>query len=315
MSISLQQRDLELLRTIHDFDGVLSRRQIQSMFWPGAVSSGPMDKRLSKLHQLELIDKPTRHDYQRQPVPEPIVWLGWRGILEVASMNGIELYQPKKTSEYELRKVEKSTRGSGLRWLRKPRYIQLEHDIAVNDFRIKVQTDIDELPELSLEKWIPEGAFISEMDVITYEAKSQQGGMTKVKRGIRPDAWFVILDEKRRQSGLPARYRFLLELDNANHSRRRFGLEKAAAGVAYLKSDAYKTRFGSGGRWLVITTSEKRRENLAAEAGRQLDELSYAMKFSTFDEVSSSNVFVSPIWWEPGKQSASSFYGERRFGS
>lgn len=316
MDISLQQRDRDLLRAIHDFDGVLSRRQVREMFWPDAVSSGPMDKRLAKLHREKFIAKPSRQDYQRLAIPEQIIWLEWQGIMIVSEMNGIELYKPKSSSEYELRKVERSVRGSGLRWLRRPRYIQLEHDLAVNDFRMKVLKDVDEIPQLSLEIWIPEGAFLSKMDVIFYKAKTEKGDATAMKRGIRPDAYFVILnDEQRLKSGLPAKYRFLLELDNANHLVKRFGVEKAAAGVAYLRSDAYKKRFGSGGRWLVVTTGETRRKNLALEAKRQLGKYSYAMKFSTAGEVESGNVWTSRIWWEPGRQSALSFFGEFRFGT
>ena len=54
-----------------------------------------------------------------------------------------------------------------------------------------------------------------------------------------------------------------MEMDLATHDNPSFGIEKAAAGAAYIKSEKYKKRFGSNsGRWLVITTGVTRMKNL-----------------------------------------------------
>ena len=85
----------------------------------------------------------------------------------------------------------------------------------------------------------------------------------QVKKRVYPDSYFVIVDRQRAAQGLVARMRLLLELDNSTHANERFGREKVAPGLAYVKSEEYKTRFGANsGRWLVVTTGERRMTNL-----------------------------------------------------
>lgn len=308
MNISIQQRDRDLLQALHDFDGVLALRQVKEMFWRDAVSSGPMDKRLAKLHHAKLIERPSRKQYHRHAFPEPVIWLGWRGILMVAEMNGIELYQPKKSSGYELRKLAKSLRGTTLRWVEEPRYIQLDHDLKINWFRLMVYRAVEETPFLTLEEWIPEGEFRSQTDQVSYVAKTKDGKSKQAKRGVRPDGYFVILDEGRSKENLKAKARFLLELDNATHPNSRFSEAKAAAGLAYIASATYKERLGEGGRWLVVTTGEKRRNNLSKRTEEQLGRHSHSFLFSTLKDLEAGNVLTDPLWRRAGSNEVISLF-------
>ncbi len=90
---------------------------------------------------------------------------------------------------------------------------------------------------------------------------------------MRPDGYFTIVDSRRRSQGLPARARFLLELDMATHDTNSFFQEKVLAGVAYIKSPAYKSRLGhNSGRWLVVITGEVRMKHIMHQTQRAAED-------------------------------------------
>ncbi|MGA7193344.1 MAG: hypothetical protein WBW94_06900, partial [Anaerolineales bacterium] len=140
--------------------------------------------------------------------------------------------------------------------------------------------------------------FRSDMDVVEFDFEGRDGVMRKMKRGVCPDAYFVIEDEKRRISGEPYRARFLLELDNATHDNPSFGLEKALSGAAYIESSAYKKRFGSSsGCWLVVTTAgEKRMSNLMEQTKEKVGKRADLFYFTTFEDLKKGNLLTHEIW-------------------
>jgi hypothetical protein len=175
----------------------------------------------------------------------------------------------------------------------------LEHDIAGVDFRLEVERAVSQEPWLTLDTWIPESAFWTQMDEIVYERKDLTGKRYQTKKGIRPDGYFVIIDEERRATGLKARARFLVEIDRAKHGNPKFGLEKVVVGADYIMSPAYKARFGdNAGRWLVVTTSAVRMKNLMHQTSQT--EKSRAFWFTTVDHTRQGNVLTAPIWWQVG---------------
>ncbi len=123
-----------------------------------------------------------------------------------------------------------------------------------------------------------------------------------MKRGVCPDAYFEIVDENLKTSGRPHKARFLLEMDMATHDNPSFGKYKALPGVAYIKSAAYKARFGSNhGIWLVVTTGgERRLSNLIRQTEERVGEDARMFFFATFNKVLSSNVLISPVWHQAG---------------
>ena len=93
----------------------------------------------------------------------------------------------------------------------------------------------------------------------------------------------------------------LVEIDMGTESTIRFGRDKVPAGVAYLKSELYQQRFGVPyGRYVVITGSEERLQNMKAQTERLGgDKLFY---FTTFERISPQNAFQAPIWWLAGSE-------------
>ncbi len=305
-----QERDGALLQAIYDNDGVLTRRHIRSLFWNDKTIR-PMERRLSKLRHAEYINWPSSIQRKTKPIPEPICWLGWKGILYIAGKSGFEIEPPTRVNENQLRSLQERLRKTGIRWTREPRWQQLEHDIEVIDFRYAVERSIGELTGLSLEDWIPEGVFRSNMDKVDFQFINREGKAQKRSKGVCPDGYFVIVDEERKAQGKPCRARFLLELDMATHDNPSFGIEKAAAGAAYIHHPSYKVRFGSNsGRWLVVTTGEVRMKNLMRQTLQNTKADSNLFLFSTFERVMQHNLFNTPIWMKCGETEGSYLISE-----
>jgi len=245
---------------------------------------------------------PNLEQRRTKPIPEPVVWLGWRGALSVAGQYGIQIQLPKNNNENQLRKLQSHLRDQGIRWHREPRWIQLAHDLAVVDFKLAIERSAHQLPSIKMEKWLSESVFRSNTDVVSFQLKGKDGKVRISKKGVCLDAYFEVVDEKRRAKGEPHRARFLLELDMATHDNPSFGREKILPGVAYIKSPAYKVRFGfNSGRWLLVTTGSKRMENLMRQTKERAKKDAPMFYFTTLDELTSVNVLTVPIWQQVGR--------------
>lgn len=303
-----QERDAQILRAIYEYDGVLARRHLKEMFWPGA-SLRAVQRRLSKLFQEGYLARPAKHQWRTKPISEPIYWLGWKGAIWIAGQNGVEAEIPANDGENQMRKLHRYLREHGMRWTREPRWDQLRHDLIVVDFRLAVEQATNKIPSLILEEWIPEGVFLSNMDVVEYEIKGKGGEVKGEKKGVRPDGYFVILDDQRLAQGLPARARFLLEVDHSTYDNPRFGRDKVIPGVAYVKSPEYKTRFGdNSGRWLVVTTGQRRMANVKRQAEIVAGRGANIFYFTTFDKVKPESLLTSPIWYRGGDEHPSHLF-------
>ncbi len=297
------ERDGRILQAIQDYDGVLARRQIKQLFWPES-SWRVLHRRLAYLHYHQYIAKPDLEDRKVRPIPEPVVWLDWRGALQVAGQNGLKVEPPNKDNENQLRKLERELHKAEMRWLREPLWSQLSHDLHLVDIRLRLEYSAGQHPDLVLEEWVNESDFRSRLDTVS--VKSGQGGREK-KRGVIPDGSFVVSDLARKREGKPHRARFLLEVDMATHDHANFGRRKAIPGAAYISSDAYHVRFGSNtGRWLVVTTGEVRMKNLAHQIECEVSERKNLFVLTTNEQFIKSDPLVDAIWWRAGDDTAKS---------
>jgi len=295
-----QERDSQIIKAIYTYDGVLARRQLKDMFWPEATDQA-MERRLYLLRNNAFLDWPSKEHRRVHAIPEPVVWLGWRGVLQLASTMNLEVEAPNNDGENQLRKLTRHLRDVGIRWQREPRWSQLAHDISVVEFRLAVEKSVVHWPSLELETWMPEGDFLTDTDRVTFSFKERNGKTIKKRRGVRPDSFFVLRDHLRLINGVPARARFLLEFDNSTHPLDRFGKEKALAGLAYIRSKAYKQRFGyNSGRWLVVCVSQARLENLKTQTEKVLGKGASNFHFTTLEQVITTDVLSAPIWVQGG---------------
>jgi hypothetical protein len=195
-----------------------------------------------------------------------IYWLGKEGASYVAGLSG------QRLNEFKYRK--------------EPKWFTLDHDIAINDFRLAVTNSCEMSPELNLDRWIPDGEFWANPDKVDFKLPSGK----RRKRLIRPDGFFSINTHGYRNN-------FLLEIDMATEDNSRFIRQKVLPGIAYLKSKVFRERFGDDpGQWLVVTTGQKRLENLLAQTRNALGNQASLFYFSTFHEIQPDIVLNKPIW-------------------
>ena len=166
----LTERDQHILEAIHAFDGMLGFSQIQRLFFTGKSQA---EERLKLLYQHKYINRPNKD--QRRHLPEMIYWLDRRGAELIASLTGTTLTE--------------------LGWRNEPRWFQVEHDLAVNNFRLDLMQACKGSTEVILETWVPESEFWAYPDTIAYNYNER-----KITRKIRPDGFFVLTTDKKSYS-------------------------------------------------------------------------------------------------------------------
>src|SRR5574341_213716 len=286
-----QDRDGEILKAIYKYGGMLARRQLKAMFWLDTTMRA-MNKRLTPLNRADYVCWPTDEQYRTKPIPEPVVWLGPKGILYVAGQEGNEIEEPANFGENQARQLEATLRNFGIRWLREPNWNQIPHDLKLVDLWLAVERATTDDTNFTLEYWIPEREFRSRPDKVQFTLKGKH-----LSRRIIPDGYFVIADEDRRARQETFRARFLLELDMATEDNPRFESEKIAAGAAYLQSTEYKERFGvTAGRWLIVTTGETRLRHLMERTAHSAGEAANLFFFTTLKQVLARDPLKSQIW-------------------
>ena len=171
----------------------------------------------------------------------------------------------------------------------------IDHDLKTNDVRITIDTACQRSFLLTLHQWVPEGVFRSDPDKVTFR---NSNGRSR-SRQVIPDSFFTIRRQAQQKVEAVEEFAFLLEVDMATESNPRFAREKVGAEVAYLKSAAYRERFGVHyGAVLVVTTGKKRLTHLrhaTEQAGGN-----GVFYFTTFDQIQAGTVLGKPIWQQAG---------------
>ena len=254
----LTERDKKIFEAIHAYDGMMGFSQIKRMFFTGESQA---KERLKLLYQHKYLNLPNKE--QRRRVPEMIYWLDKRGAEIVASIYSTPLKE--------------------FSWRQQPRWFQVDHDLAVNNFRLDMEEACRMNNLISLESWTPESKFWSYPDKITYKYQER-----KLERNIRPDGFFML--------STPGHHiRYLLEIDRSTEDNPRFYREKILPGLAYIKTKNYENRFGHrSGRWLVVTTGERWLRNMLKQAKNA--EAKGQFYFTTFDQVNPATILHAPIW-------------------
>jgi len=258
----LTERDRGILEAIQAFDGMLADYQIQRLFFRGKRQ---MQYRMSLLFHHGYVARPDRK--RRAAISNMIYWLNKKGARCVAGLSGQTLKE--------------------FRFREDPKWFTIKHDIAINDFRLAVIEACARNKEFTLEQWIPDGEFWANPDKVEYKLPNGKKKATLV----RPDGFFSIVHKG-------YRYKFLLEIDMATEDNPRFVRQKVIPGLAYLKSKAYRERFGgeNSGRWLVVTTGEKRLQNMLAQTRAAAGKEASLFYFTTYDNLRAGKLLQNPIW-------------------
>jgi hypothetical protein len=257
-AIRLTERDSKILEAVHAYDGMLGFSQLRRLFFTGESQA---KQRLMMLYQNKYLNRPNKE--QRRKIPEMIYWLDKRGAEIVASLNSLSVNE--------------------FAWRKEPRWFQVDHDLAVNTFRLDMEQACRNDSNIQLQTWIPESEFWSYPDKVSYTYQDR-----KHKRNIRPDGYFML--------SIPENnIRYLLEIDRSTEDHPRIYREKILPGLAYLKTEAYLQRFGhNSGRWLFVTTGERRLSNMLRQAKRA--KTKGIFYFTTYEKLLPETILHAPIW-------------------
>lgn len=285
----LNGKKSQIIEAIYDNDGVLTRRHIKEEFYHN-MTWRAMEKMLASLKEKGYIDWASLEQRRNNPIPEPVVWLHWKGALHIASLYGVKISPPKRINENQLRQFQKALRDNGIRWLREPHWHALRHDIAVTDFKVAVNKSVSRTSSYTLARWIPESIFRKEMRE------------RKMQKGVCPDGYFEILDEDRRIRGEPFKAPFLLEMDMGTRDNPSFGRKKVLPGIAYVNSQDYKRRLGNDtGIWLIVTGGKKlRMENLMDQTKEKAGNNVHIFFFTMLSSLENADPLFSRIWKQVG---------------
>lgn len=277
----LTKRDNKILEALHSYDGMLSLGQIDKLFFSGKGRSRPR-QRMRILYDNKYVGMPSERTIHRVPLGETIYWLDRRGAEVVAARKGSAL--------------------SELTWRRRPRWSWIEHDLTVNNFRLQIHHACKSMDDVDLQIWVPETDFLASPDTVRFKDDKE----VSHTRQARPDGFFLITrghtNETRSEE-----FGFLLEIDMATHSNPSFERNKVRAGLAYLKSKSYERRFGLRyGRWLVVTTTDKRLNHLLGQTERASGkELFYFTTFELLDKATETThvgILTEPVWLVAGNR-------------
>jgi hypothetical protein len=279
----LTERDIDILLAHNDYETGLTDWQIKHLFFTGLTQFRDRTRWLFDMGFLERSDKRLR-----SVLPGTVSWLTDAG---------------KQVIEDHREDFARALRTAPLA----PRWGRVFHDIACNDVRVSVTVSRRRRPGWKLDRWVASWQFWRDFDTIEFVHK--HGAQTKTgRRGVRPDGYFCITRPDRQPS------RFLLELDMGTEVHSRLVREKFLAAAAYLKTPAYRKRFGfNAGTWLFVTTSEQRCRNMQQTAVSALGEDCRYFAFTTLDrvvtfptegktngsrfDVAYHDVLAAPIWY------------------
>jgi hypothetical protein len=258
---------------------MMSLKQLWQLHFPDCSSDVQPRKRLRDLCNNGYLTMPDAEEGMRWvPIGETVYWLDTEGAKVLAGLQGVDYEE--------------------FGWRQVGRWSKIAHDLAVNDFHLSIAQVCERDPELELLNWVTEGAFLRDKDSVTI---TNRDGSTR-KRFMQPDGWFQVRKPSKRYEGKWANYAYLVEIDMGTETTTRFGRDKVPSGIAYLKSEAYLQRFGlSYGRFVVVTSSEERLQNMKVQTERLGGEKLFY--FTTFEQIQAQNALQKPIWWLAGSKS------------
>jgi hypothetical protein len=273
--IEINERDRQLFMAVFAHEGVLTFRQIVTLFFPGERYAADRLRKLVQYGWLNRSDAVLRAAYG-----EVCYWLTPKSAALVASM----LDQPFNKQ---------------FSWVKRPHANHIPHEIMMNDVRIKVEMDCEQSGFLAVSEWVSEKEYKTHPDFVSF---TNLDGKT-AKRAVKPDGFCIIHNRTNGNNS-----RCLFELLHKVDNRRTILDEKILPGIAYLGSEAYKIRTGgfSSGRWFYVLHSPNaplRLNNLKASIERQAASHADRFLLTTYEAaMEAANIVLDPIWHRAGSE-------------
>ncbi|MBZ0282469.1 MAG: replication-relaxation family protein [Anaerolineae bacterium] len=264
-ALQLTERDRGLFECIYAYGGVLASRHIHQLVFP-STNGRACQLRLSRLFHQDYLARTRKIG--------TFYWLTRRGMSAIAAnvLGGIPQSQFGFT----------------------PRWAQLDHDLRIVDILLAMQMACaGSGGVLKINQWWVERDLRGR---VTAGLSAKQAGQL---RSVIPDAYIQI--DRYGEGQHPFHSRLLLEVDNGTHPNPRFAEHKVLPGLEWLKSKAYQQQFGAArGRWLVVTTSDKRLAYLKDTVQRVAGKQAMIWHFTTMNQLTAQTALTEPIWYRAG---------------
>lgn len=282
----LTNRDREIVRAVYDYRALISS-QINTLFFSkqgGNVNqqkpSSRCLQRLRRLYEhgfLHRAEQPSKPSEGHKPF---VYFLDKGGVNLLAEMRGVF--------------------PDDLDWHPKHKQIRpqaINHLLATNDVRIAIELAAKAL-SADIRKWLDDSTLRRKEMKDRVEISTPQGKRKPV--AIVPDGYCLL-------SVGEHNYHNFLEIDmgtvtgqSSNYGRRDFS-RKIRGYIAYGTSGQYQERYQAQSmRVLIVTTGEKRMENLKAVAEKAGGRDQFW--FTTFDKINEDSVLSVPIWAVAGRE-------------
>ncbi len=271
--IVLQRRDIALLADVYAHGSML-RGQIQELHFGSVPRANARLRQLYDARYLQRAELSLPTELDQATGCQLAYLLGPAGIPLVASELGIEASEVRR----QLR------RGT-------PDY--LLHTIEIVRFRRSVETAARSCDDVVLERFLPERLCRHAYEVREKLVEGNRGDPRWRLEIFKPDAVFFVTQGGKRMG-------FAVEIDRGHTSASEFALKLAIHG-RYVSAGLYENRYGARyAGTLIVTTSPKRRQNLATIAARAASGTYY---LTTFAEVRTMGAF-GPTWYKPSDTQA-----------
>lgn len=264
------KRDREILSTLFNYDKVLSKEQIITMFLSD----------LATTTQRNVLKRMVDHEYLQ--TNGAVYWLGMAGAQHIAAEMGMH-YKDREFGFESKPRLDASF---------------LPHLIDQNDFRILFEKAVSLTPEFQLIDWHNESFFRKNRDSPAYIKLNGD----KSKREIRPDGLAVVSLTIGKHTIIS---RLAFELDRrASHGINDFIDDKVLPFIEYIKGSTYEARFGhQSGRWITIIrrAGMKRLLNLKKATEKAAGTHASLFLFALYDDCfPDEKLLKSPIFYQAG---------------
>jgi hypothetical protein len=265
-------RDVRILQDIHSYGGLLKDTHIRDLEFPGTHGKA-YKRRLTKLFHNGYLARTNAVGTSHSG--GVVYWLTEKGAGAVSRGfdGGIPFTQVVFT----------------------PVWAHIRHDLKIVDILLAVRQACEESRgEFELREWTLERELRADVKAVPYTTQTGR----KTTRKVIPDLYLRI--HRRKRHNKPFASRLLLEVDNSTHPHGRFAENKILPGLKWVKSEAYKQRFGEKrGRWLVVTKSRARLDFLRETAQRVAGNEAFLWNFAVASDLTAESIFTQPIWY-PG---------------
>lgn len=256
----LTKRDRQILVAIYRYR-ILTTPQIQQLFFSSG-SSGVIScrRRLHKLFHHKLIQRLKFY---------VLINTGTRPMVYTLTGSGARIVSQTLVIETVLNWKPQDSKFS---------QVNLDHLIAINDVRVKVETALQNT-HLVLHEWLDER-----------ELKRKQKQKMTLKK--IPDGYFVIRDTQNR-----LQYCFFLEVDLGTEAGRSTIAEKIRAYQDYSYTGGYFRDFGTKSLWVLFVVNSKTRLGNLMKGTLNVVTNANIFWFTAIIELENKNILIDPVWY------------------